>query len=70
MTFIAIEIQSNGSSAACLVNDYSDRNQAESKYHDILRAAAVSSVPTHSAILLTDTATVLKHETYEHGGQQ
>jgi hypothetical protein len=70
MVFIAIEIQSTGESASCLVNNYEDRNKAESKYHDILRAAAVSKVPVHSAVLMTDTGSTLKTEKYEHEAEE
>ena len=66
MVFIVIEIQSDGSTAATLVNSYTDRNTAESKFHQILTAAAVSSVKVHSAVLMTDRGKILKSEIYEH----
>lgn len=66
MRFIVLEIQSDNESAACLINSYENRNDAEAKFYAILSAAAVSSVPTHSAVLLTDTGHGLKSETYEH----
>lgn len=66
MVFIVMEIQSNNESATTLINSYTDRNAAESKFHQILGAAAISSVLTHSAVLLTDTGKMLKNETYQH----
>ena len=66
MVFLVIEIQSDGEKAATLINSYTDRNQAESKFHAILQAAAVSSVKIHSAILMTDTGKTLKSEAYSH----
>ena len=63
--FVVIEIQA-GDKVATLVNAYEDRNEAESKYHIILGAAAKSKVPVHSAVLLTDTGKTLKAEHYEH----
>lgn len=66
MLFIVIEVQSDGTAASTLVNSYADRNQAESKFHQILTAAAVSSVPIHSAVLMTDRGKTLKTETYTH----
>lgn len=66
MLFIVIEVQSDGTTASTLVNSYADRNQAESKFHQILTAAAVSSVPIHSAVLMTDRGKTLKTETYTH----
>ena len=66
MVFIVMEVQSDNETAATLVNSYTNRNEAESKFHQILGAAAISTVPTHSAMLLTDTGKALKSETYTH----
>lgn len=66
MVFVVIEIQSNNEQAATIVNSYMDRNEAESRFHQILGAAAISQVPVHSAVLLTDTGKCLKNETYRH----
>ena len=61
--YIVLEIQASDQ-IATLVNSYTDRNQAESKYHQILTAAAVSSVPKHSAVLLAENGVSLKNESY------
>lgn len=66
MVYVVIEIQSNNETASTLINSYTNRNEADSKFHQILSAAALSSIPTHSAVLLTDTGKMLKNETYEH----
>lgn len=66
MVFIVMEVQSNNETAATLINSYTNRNEAESKFHQILGAAAISAVPTHSAVLMTDTGKALKSETYTH----
>lgn len=63
--YIVIEIQTS-TTVATLVNAYEDRNQAESKYHQILTAAALSSVPKHSAVLMNDEGQTIKSETYIH----
>lgn len=63
--FIVIEIQTSDN-VATLVNAYDNRPQAESKYHQILTAAAVSTVPKHGAIMLTDEGERLKNECYIH----
>lgn len=63
--YIVLEIQTT-STVATLVNAYEDRNQAESKYHQILTAAALSSVPKHSAVLMNDVGQTIKNETYIH----
>lgn len=66
MVYIVIEIQADDSTAATIVNNYTDRNIAEQKYHNILSAAAVSAVPVHSAVMLTGDGTRIKGETYRH----
>lgn len=66
MLFIVMEIQSTGESASTIVFSYTDRNEAESKYHTILAAAAISSVPTHSALLCTDAGRALMYQSYSH----
>ena len=63
--YIVIEIQT-GEQVATLVNAYADRNAAENKYHTILAAAAVSEVPKHGAVMLTDEGVRLKSECYIH----
>lgn len=63
--YIVVEIQTS-TTVATLVNAYEDRNQAESKYHQILTAAALSSVPKHSAVLMDDVGQTIKNETYIH----
>ena len=65
MNFIVMEIQA-GDTVSTLVSSYGDRNAAESKYHTVLGAAAISKVPIHSAVLMTDTGKTLKAEHYEH----
>jgi len=63
--YIVIEIQA-GASVATLVNKYADKNAAESAFHSILAAAAVSAVPVHSAVLMTVEGVLLRSECYKH----
>lgn len=63
--FIVLEIQTS-TTVATIVNSYEDRNQAESKYHQILSAAATSSIPKHSAVLMDDEGNRIKSECYIH----
>lgn len=65
--YIVMEIQvfADGKvSSPCLA--YTDRKKAESKYYNILSSAALSSLPVHSAVLLTDTGKELLHGSYEN----
>ena len=65
--FIVIEIQKNqNGQVATLVNSYEDRNTAEQKYHQVLAAAAVSSLPVHTAAMLMEDGYQIKHESYSH----
>lgn len=42
------------------------RNEAESKYHEVLAAAAVSELPKHSAALISDEGFPIMNQTYRH----
>lgn len=42
------------------------RLKGESKYHDVLSAAAVSNLPTHSAIMFSTEGFPLLHQCYKH----
>jgi len=66
--FIVIELQKvNDSQVANIVTVYSDQNVAESKYHDILRAASVGALPVQSAVILDETGRTIKGpEYYKH----
>lgn len=65
MAYIVIEIQkaANGT-VSTLVTQYNDRHQAEAKYHTILAAAAVSSLPVHGAVILTEMGEMLASTMY------
>ena len=65
MTYIVMELQT-GTATATLVNQYGDRAAAESAFHGILASAAVSSVPVHAAVLMTEEGFVLRKECYKH----
>lgn len=64
--FIVIEIQTDGS-VATIVNQYATINEAEAKFHQILAAAAVSSVPVHAAVILSNTGSLVRFEYFSHG---
>ena len=65
--FIILETQTNANgTVSTIITQFSDKDQAESKYHQILASAAVSSLPKHTAFMLTDEGYVLKSECYRH----
>lgn len=45
---------------------YDDENKAVAKYHNILAAAAVSTLPVHSALMFTDEGQPLRFESFTH----
>lgn len=65
--FLVIELQKNGDQLAHLETVCSTSAEAESKFHAILSAAAVSAVEVHSAVLMDDKGFVYRTEFYEHG---
>lgn len=64
-----IEIQKSGETATPLVQLFEDDAQAKSRYHELLSIAAVSSVPEHSVILVSEEGNYMFREKYEHGGK-
>lgn len=64
--YIVIELQTNDGVTANIVNSYNNRNEAESKYHQILASASVSSVNVHSAVMLDERGNLEKSEYYLH----
>ncbi len=65
--YIIMEIQifaDGGISTPCYA--YSDQNKAEQKYHAVLSAAAVSSLPIHTCFMLTPDGYLIKSESYKH----
>lgn len=67
--YIVLEIQTNPNGAVgTLVNAYESRDQAESQFHTVLAAAAVSALPCHAAVLMTEQGLILSNGYYEHGG--
>ena len=66
MNYIVIELQTNGNTTANIVSSYSDRNQAESKFHTVMASAAVSAVEVHACTMLTEDGKVVRQESYRH----
>lgn len=64
-----IEIQKSGDTATPLVQLFENDAQAKSRYHELLSIAAVSSVPEHSVILVSEEGNYMFHEKYTHGGE-
>lgn len=66
--YVVIEIQTmDGGQVACLATPYDSQMQAESSYHTVLAAAALSNLPRHAAVLMTSDGSVQMSQYYEHG---
>lgn len=63
--YIVLEIQASDT-ISTIINSYTDRNTAESKYHQILAQAAMSTIPHHSAVLMNEIGDLLKSDSYTH----
>ena len=66
MSYITFEIQNTNGTVGTITKTFEDRLQAESDYHTILASAAISSVPVHSAALMTDEGFMLESKCYKH----
>lgn len=67
MKYLVIEIQVNtDGTVGNLVYSYDARADAESKYHAVLSAAAVSTLPKHTAVIMDEDGAVLGSQCYRH----
>lgn len=63
---IEIQVNVDGTVGIPPIATYTNRDEAESKYHTILSFAAVSSLARHTAIIVTDDGKLLERKSYEH----
>ena len=68
--FAVIEIQKNGQTATPITTLFEDKNEAYSKYHQVLAAAAVSQVEEHSAILVSEEGNYMLHDKFIHESEE
>lgn len=67
MKYIVIEMQKNAEGVVSnIVTEHASLAEAESKYFSVMAAAAVSTIPVHSAIIVSEKAHPVRHEFYEH----
>ena len=65
--YIVIELQKNTKGEVSnIVTSFPTLAEAESKYHSILAAAAVSKLPTHSAIIVSEEGFPVANKCYKH----
>ena len=64
--YLVIEIQTNeGGAVGNFVFAFDTWNEAQSKYHSVLAAAAVSGLPVHAAMLVDNHGGLLESMAYE-----
>lgn len=67
MAYVVIELQTYADeTVGNIVTAFTDRGQAEQKYHTILAAAAVSDLPKHAAVILANDGHSLMYQCYRH----
>lgn len=65
MKYIVLEIQT-GQSVGLLTYAYDTENEALGTFHSILASAAASSVPCHTAMIVTEDGMLLRTECIKH----
>lgn len=72
MAYVILELQTdlNGSTATPPLVTKSTYEQALQAFHATAAVAAVSSVPVHTVVLMTETGEVNKKEICVHGGEE
>ena len=67
MRYIVIELQKNtDGTVSNLVTSHETLAEAESKYHSILASAAISKIPVHSAIIVSEEGFPVKYQCFKH----
>ena len=67
MKYIVIEMQKNEEgNVSNIVTEHENLAAAESKYFSVMSAAAVSNIPVHSAIIVSEEGFPVRHEFYKH----
>ena len=67
MKYTVIETQHNADgTTGHILNDYTDKADAEERYHDVLRYAAKSQIMIHCCTMLNGNGGEIKHESYTH----
>lgn len=65
--YIIFEIQTyDNGTVGNLVYTAENRLEAESKYHQVLAAAAISALPVHSCVLMTNEGFQIMSQCYKH----
>lgn len=67
MKYLVMEIQtSSDGTVGNLVFSFDTENAAWSKYHDILHYAAVSDLPMHACVMITNDGNLIDQKCFRH----
>lgn len=64
--YYIIELQTTNGTPAHIVQTASTRNEAMSKYHQVLASAAISQVDIHACTIIDDHGISIAREFYVH----
>ena len=64
--YIVIELQRNGDSLANIVTSHTTLADAQYKFHLVAASAAISQVPRHGVVLMTDEGFEVEKVIFEH----
>lgn len=65
--YIVIELQTNSDgSVGNIATAHDTQLDAESKFHSILAAAALSQLPVHAAVMLSSDGNFIDSRSYRH----
>lgn len=71
LKYVVIELQTQqDGTVSNITTAYDTRNAAESAFHGVLSAAAISALPMHAATLLASDGSYVDARCYEHGGEE
>lgn len=65
--YIVIELQKNADGVVSnIVTSYNTLSEAQSAYYSVLASAAISNVPVHSAIIVSEEGFPVEHKCFKH----
>lgn len=68
MSYLVVELQTYSDGTVGHIEwSFDNQAEAESRFHAVLSAAAISEVPVHACSLLSSDGRLLNRGCYEHG---
>ncbi|MBE7005034.1 MAG: hypothetical protein E7425_12310 [Ruminococcaceae bacterium] len=65
--YIIVEMQTDANgTVSTIVTQKATRNEADSVYHQVLAAAAISAMPVHACAMMSNEGFPLEHASYRH----